>query len=442
MNKIIKFCTLIVLLSWGYETKAQLHSAPSCGANTPTSLNWGTDAGEFDWTPSGSLTYTATNVGGTGHTLTYTFSGNTEALTNGAPYVSTDLSPIDALTLYTTGLGGGGITLTIDISPAISGEVGMSFFHINGSSGSGGDKFTISASYNNGAAIYPTFTDASNPSYASNSATGEVDSEGTGSNGTVGANWSGQLIDQIVIVWDDCDICSSSFHGTAIGGIDFCGGQPCFANTGTFAAIEGCAFLENSPVTISHNGDHNAAVDFTQTYALTNASGVIQAISMTPSFAAQSAGDYQVYAINYETVEGILNYNIGNNISAVTGNCLLKSSVDFSICACDFSVYETILFSASGGDIGTGTATTQYALVDAGGIIIGLSSNTTFPGQAEGVYNVYAVTYDTTSGISNLAINNHISTVEGSCADVSNALGIGICGGNPRCGRYESIIQN
>lgn len=441
MKRILILPLVAGLIVWAYQAKAQLHSAPSCGVNTPASLTWGTDAGEFDWTPTGNLTYTATNVDGTGHTFTYTFSGNTATLASGAPYVSTELSAEDAITLYTNGLAAGTITLTIDISPAITGDVGMSLYHINGSSGSGGDKFTIHASHNNGAAIYPTFTEDTNPSYSSN-ATGELDSQDSGSGGTAGVNWSTSFIDQIVIVWDDCGICGSGFHGAAIGGIDFCGGPPCNADAGQFTNINGCAFLETSTIAPTHDTNHNATAGFTQTYALTNASGVIQDIATSPSFPAQSAGNYQVYAINYEDSGGISNYSIGNNISTVTGGCLVMSSVTFSVCACHFTANETITFNAAGGDIGTGSATTQYALTDAGGIIQALSSNTTFAGQTEGIYNIFAVTYDTASGISNLAINNNISTVTGSCADISNALGFGVCGANPRCGRYEAIIQN
>lgn len=437
----------MVLIAWTYQVKAQLHSAPSCGVNTSASLIWGTSAGEFDWTPAGNLTYTAANVGGSGYTFTYTVSGNTAGLTtsffgtDSSPLVASDLGPSDALELYTNGLAGGGVTITIDISPAISGDIGMSFYHINGSTGSGGDKFTVHASYNGGSPIYPTFTEDSNPSYTSN-ATGELDSQDAGSGGTAGANWSAPNIDQIVIVWEDCGICSSSSHGAAISGIDFCAGPPCLADAGAFTAIGGCGFLETATLAPTHDGNHNATADFTQTYALTDASGVIQAIAASPSFPAQVVGDYQVYAINYETSGGISNYNTGNNISSVTGGCLVTSNVAFSVCACNFAANETITFNAAGGDIGTGSATTQYALTDSGGIIQAISSNTTFPGQAEGVYNIYAITYDTASGISNLAVNNNISAVTGSCADISDALGFGICGADPRCGRYESIIQN
>ena len=44
------------------------------------------------------------------------------------------------------------------------------------------------------------------------------------SGGDVGVNWSTTAIDEITIIWEECDVCSSNNHGMAIGGIDFCSG--------------------------------------------------------------------------------------------------------------------------------------------------------------------------------------------------------------------------
>lgn len=440
MLRIIFYIALFTLF-FCVKGQAQLHSAPSCGANIPVSLNWGTSTGEVNWTPTGNLTYSAVNVGDSGHTFTYTFSGNTAALASLSPYVSKELSTPDALTLYTSGLASGAITLTIDISPAISGEVGMSFFHINGSAGSGGDKFTVYATNGGGAPIYPTFTDDTSPAYSSNSS-GVLDATGTGSGDTAGANWSTATIDQITIIWDDCGVCGSGFHGTAISGIDFCASSVCAPNAGSFSGLGGCNFIESSAVEITHNNDHNSNASYTQSYALTNASGVIQSISTTPSFGILAVGNYQVYAINYETSGGISNYSIGNNMSTVAGSCLQITNNSFQVCSCDYTNGQPIVFSAAGGDINTGSATTQYALTNSGGEILAIASNAVLPGQSEGIYYVYAVTYDTASGISNLIIGNNISTVTSSCFDVSVSLNIGVCGTIPKCARYESITQN
>jgi len=415
---------------------AQLHNAPSCAPNVITGLDWGSGGEQSDWTPTGGLTY-STIVDG--YTFTYTITGNTGTLAGGSPYVSTELTTNNELTLYSDGIGAGGITITIDISPPISGDVGMSFYHVNsGGAGNSGDKLTISASYLGGSAIFPTFTAATSPDYTVNNSTGVVDATGAGTNQTVGANWSTSFIDEITILWDDCSICSIDYHGVAIGGIDFCS----CAYSGTFQAESACSFFDTDAINLTHNNDHNSSGTHTQTYALTDNAGQILAINSNPTFAAQAEGDYEVYAVNYETAEGISNYNVGNNISSVTGDCIYTSSVNFNVCSCNFKSQESIIVNAAGGSIGDADMTIRYVLTDNSGAMLGISPNSAFEGQAEGSYLIYSLAYDTAQGISNLTVGNNISTVTGSCFDLSSSLSIGVCGTIPTCARYESFTKH
>ncbi len=426
---------LLLLSSFFTNIYAQLHNTPSCSPNIVTGLDWGTNSGEANWTPSGALTF---NTLVDGHTFTYTLTGNTTTL-SGSPTIGSSLAGSTELELYTNGLGGGGITVTIDISPPIQGDVGMSFYHVNsGGAGSSGDKLTISASYLGGSTIFPTFTTPANADYTVNSGTGVADADGTGTDYRLGINWSTSFIDEITILWEDCNICSSDYHGVAIGGIDFCS----CAYSGTFQAENACSFFDTDPLNLTHNNDHNSSGTHTQTYALTDNAGQILATNSSPNFAAQTEGDYQVYAINYETAEGISNYSIGNNISGVTGDCIYTSSVDFMVCSCSFKAQEPIIINTAGGSIGDGDMTIRYLLTDNSGIILGISPDPVFAGQAEGSYLVYSLAYETAEGISNLAEGNNVSVVTGSCFDLSSSLSIGVCGLIPTCARYELITKH
>ncbi|MFK7906312.1 MAG: hypothetical protein AB8B69_14365 [Chitinophagales bacterium] len=427
--------TIIALSINFISANAQLHNTPTCAPNVVTGLDWGSGVGQSNWTPTGGLTY-STIVDG--HTFTYTFTGNTGTLADGSPYVSTELTTNNELTLYTNGIGVGNITITIDISPPIESDIGMSIYHIN-TGGLGGDKFTVSASYLGGSAIYPTFTTPASPDYTSN-ATGVLDATTVSSvaNGTAGLNWTAPSIDKITIVWEECSTCSTNYHGMSLGSIDFCS----CAYSGTFQAESACSFFDTDAINLTHNNDHNSSGTHTQTYALTDNTGQILVINSSPNFAAQVEGTYQVHAVNYETAEGISNYNVGNNISSVTGDCIYTSSVSFSVCSCSFKTQQPIIVNAAGGSIGDADMTIRYVLTDNSGVMLGISPNSALAGQAEGAYLIYSLAYDTAQGISNLTVGNNISAVTGSCFDLSSSLSIGVCGTIPTCARYESFTKH
>ncbi len=439
MSKPYFIISLVIwtLLINSLSLNAQLHTNPSCSSNIATGLDWGTNAGEANWTPTGALTF---NTIVDGHTFTYTLTGNTSTLADGSPFVDYSMASSGELELFTDGIGfGSNITVTIDISPPLEGDIGMSVFQINASAGSG-DRVQVFATYLGGAAIYPSFTTPSFPDYSLNSGTGTADATGssTSANRILGANWSSALIDEITIVWRECSTCGVGYHGLAIGGIDFC---TC-AYSGTFQAESACSFFDTDAISLTHNNDHNSSGTHTQTYALTDNAGQILAINSSPNFAAQTEGDYQAYAINYEAAEGISNYSIGNNISSVTGDCIYTSSVAFTVCSCSFKAQEPIIVNAVGGSIGDGDMTIRYILTDDSGAMLGISPDPAFAGQAGGSYLIYSLAYKTAQGISNLSIGNNISSVTGSCFDLSSSLSIGVCGTIPTCARYESFTKH
>lgn len=211
-----------------------LHSTPNCAGSVTSSLKFTTSPsgnGNVDWSPSGSLTQTYPNVDGLGTDFTFTISGNTASFRNNpggggaAPAVTNFYSgATDAVGLYTSGIGASNdITITIDIFPAISGELAFELFHIN-QSGSSGDGLTISATTTIGGTLFPAFTTPATPDYAI-TGPGTIDANNFSSvaNGQLGVNFTtSDSINQVVIVWTDCSVCSEQVHGLAFGEFDFC----------------------------------------------------------------------------------------------------------------------------------------------------------------------------------------------------------------------------
>ena len=118
---------------------------------------------------------------------------------------------------------GSGITFTYNFSSAVA-SVEFDIGHIN-TGGGGGDYFDITARDALGNTVYPTFT-PSGSSYTANSATGIVDANGPTPENLGIFFEDPDLITQVIIIWDDCTTCGTSFHGTAIGEM-----RPCLAPT-------------------------------------------------------------------------------------------------------------------------------------------------------------------------------------------------------------------
>ena len=226
---------LCILLISIINVSAQQVLHNSCN-NTSSKFIWSTTPSgnnNFDWN-DGDLTKTLTNVDGSGVNITYTFSGETNSLsqwsgsssTTDSPAVGLDADPGGILQFFTSGFSNNGVTITITFSTPVE-FVGFDLFHVNGN-GTNGDKFTITATDNLSNTIYPTFTSSATPSYTANNNTGVIDSNTnasvTGNNAKVGVNFSdSNKITSITILWEDCNICSlGNIHGSGITGLTFC----------------------------------------------------------------------------------------------------------------------------------------------------------------------------------------------------------------------------
>lgn len=200
---------------------------------------------------------------------------------------------------------------------------------------------------------------------------------------------------------------------------------------------------EDGTVSINNTG-YTRTTGFTQSYALVDTNHIIQRIKNNPSttqrlFTAVLAGDYQVYALNYETASGISNYSVGSTINSVTGSCLdIAQPINYKVCPCPFtgcnSTDGVISFTISGQNQTVGF-TQAYALTDTFGLIIqtSIAQNNTdsiFEGIPTGYYHIYALNFETASGITGLSTGNNIANVSGSCLDITGAFCYQVCNGN------------
>ena len=179
-----------------------------CGYTSDKENNW----------VDGSTSYSESNINGSGINLNVVATGELGQLDtiDGGSF-----GGVAGLDLRTDGFIGGGVTFTYTFSTPVT-SVDFNIGHINSQGvGGGGDNFVITARDTLGNTIFPDFT-TTGSSYTAVEATGTVDATSLTPN-PLGVHFDDtDLIDQVVIVWNDCSVCGNSFHGAAIGEMDFC----------------------------------------------------------------------------------------------------------------------------------------------------------------------------------------------------------------------------
>lgn len=174
----------------------------------------------------------------------------------------------------------------------------------------------------------------------------------------------------------------------------------------------------------------NAQSNYTQRYALTDTEGVILSVSTTPLFTGLDNGRYQVFAVNYETANGATGLTVTQNINDVTGACLnISTPLYYQVClppyACN-NASGNITARVSGQNTNP-SYTQSYALTDSAGLILRLATTPSFTGLTDGKYKVYAVNYETSSGVTGLTVGQNIDAVTGSCFAKSSPLRYQVC---------------
>lgn len=221
-----------------------------------------------------------------------------------------------------------------------------------------------------------------------------------------------------------------------------------FVTFNSLLKAQGCDFLETDAIQVNST-IYNMDADYTQQYALTSTTGQILDIQSSPSFPPQSAGSYVIYALNYETASGISGWNINDNISTISGTCFDTTHVVVNVCLCSADCHSTdgtINLSIAGANT-SADFTQSYALTDNTGAILDINTNpislsSLFSGKATGNYRVYALNYETVSGINNYFIGNSIDLVTGTCLDMEGPICYNICQAPPPTDNYTGCNSN
>ena len=235
-KRLLFFLCLSLFLLEQVNAQA-LHPSPSCTTGQQSYvLDWGTGPNQYNWETAGQLSQKIYNVNGSGHDFTFIFSGDTDQYSDVAGQTSPNVNPFfSGATANVLGqqiLSDAGVPsavlLTIDIFPPIAGKLVFDLYHINTASMTG-DKISLSAYFRGAQVATPSFEDNGSPSWEETSA-GVINANGTSLTGTddqVGVYFDQNiLIDQLQILWEECDGCLQGEHGFGIGAISFCSVGP------------------------------------------------------------------------------------------------------------------------------------------------------------------------------------------------------------------------
>ena len=335
---------------------AQLHtggnncSSPETSGETNMFTNWS----------AGVFSYTENNIDGSGVNVTINVTGETGVIST---IGGGSFNGVDGLDLRSQGFSTSA-TFTVTFSKPIS-STGFTLGHVNGANGSGGDKWTLTAldKFNN--TVFPTFVTqgGATSSYDATEATGVVNANGNATTiDNVGVNFSDpDSITQITLVWEECDICAPSFHGTVISDFDFCytpadndgdgigdiddidDDNDGITDTQELCGSDPLAILESTPIDVTINLDDYPAET---TWDLSGPSGVIS-----------SGGPYTAANAN-QSLTGALTVTENGNYSftvydsygdGLLGNTFSANGVDFSTITNTFTTgsSSTINFTVS-----------------------------------------------------------------------------------------------
>ena len=169
----------------------------------------------------------------------------------------------------------------------------------------------------------------------------------------------------------------------------------------------------------------STGANITSNLILTNTSGVIQYVSPnnTTTINNVPAGNYLTYGITHENAS-VINLAVGINVSSIN-SCYKTSAIPTAVCDCNNST--GILLAAPSEKSTILGQINKYVLTDGKGQILAISDSSNFTNNSNGVYNMYAVSYDGNGTVSGLYVNNNIVNVSGSCVNISSGLGYIVC---------------
>lgn len=184
-----------------------------------------------------------------------------------------------------------------------------------------------------------------------------------------------------------------------------------------------CEF-KTGTVTLALTGQSTGA-NFTSNLILTNTSGVIQYVSPNNTTTLNNvlAGNYLAYGITHENAS-VINLSVGINVSSIN-SCYKTSAIPTAVCDCNNST--GILLAAPSQKSNISGQINKYVLTDGKGQILAINDSSNFTNYSNGVYNMYAVSYDGNGAVSGLSVNNNIVNISGSCVNISPGIGYIVC---------------
>ena len=189
-------------------------------------------------------------------------------------------------------------------------------------------------------------------------------------------------------------------------------------------AQSGTCQFQIGTITVVLSGQSTGA-NITSNVVLTNTSGTIQYVSQknTTSLFNIPAGNYLAYGITYENTS-VVNLAVGENVNSIN-SCYKTNAIPATVCDCNNS--SGTLSATVSGQTNVSGQNNKYVLTDGTGKILAVNNAPNFVNYDNGVYNIYAVSYDSNGTINGLSVNNNINNVKGTCVSISPGIGYVIC---------------
>ncbi len=209
---------------------AQEHHQPlDCADGVRTKLAFSTTPNgntTYQW-PTGSLAWTANNVGGAGTNVAFQIIDPSGFLSDGSPFTDTFISStMGAAMTVEEGIPGGDVFIDMVFTPPILGAA-FDVADVNSSAGDvQGDLLLISGQTPGGQTVVPQFDGSGSPTWSVVNVGTEVGVSSTGNSADeadeqVGVTFQQELT-RIRIRWRDCLTCGADFHGIQLLPIDLC----------------------------------------------------------------------------------------------------------------------------------------------------------------------------------------------------------------------------
>ncbi len=191
-----------------------------------------------------------------------------------------------------------------------------------------------------------------------------------------------------------------------------------------------CDFVTGQ-IDISATGE-NTTPDYSTTYILTTADGVINAISNSPSFDLFTEGFYGVYAINFRSATTMISgLSVGGSIADVTGDdCFdIGDPIFFNVCIdatrCNFCLGEPVEITPTNAP--DPARTTQFVLTDRDGVILDISDNNVFTDLDEGIHIVFVIDFASGASVTGLEVGQNITDIAPGDIRITESFIAGVC---------------